>query len=307
LVKKYSDPRVHAIRNLTNMGEYPNRNQALALARGKYFMFIDGDDYLYPHGLSFMVKMMERFPKAGFASAQPPCEKFIYPVELTPHQFCSCVFLGPIVFGADFTQLFFRTECLRAADGFDLRYRTGDTRIQYVMGMREHCLLINGGLAWWRRRPGQASELLTRDRWGLAEMARYGNEVLEHCDCPLSPAEKRIAHANLSRMLMRNVAKFALKGRLVHAARLLQRSGLAFGDWKYLFAKYLTPYLSEVNGENPIRIGIGASLPAFVPAMEGVRRITRGAPAENRLAARWIRSANPRPVKLPGEYSITGS
>src|SRR5438046_2702713 len=65
LIKRYSDRRIRAIRNETNLGEYPNRNKALYLARGRYFMFIDGDDYIYPHGLGFMVKMIDRFPKAA--------------------------------------------------------------------------------------------------------------------------------------------------------------------------------------------------------------------------------------------------
>src|SRR5438477_13153584 len=67
IIAGFRDPRLRTIRNETNIGEYANRNKALHLARGEYLIYIDGDDYLYPHGLGFMVEMIERFPKAAFA------------------------------------------------------------------------------------------------------------------------------------------------------------------------------------------------------------------------------------------------
>ena len=46
LVKQYKDPRITSIRNTINIGEYPNRNQVLNKAIGRYILFIDGDDIL---------------------------------------------------------------------------------------------------------------------------------------------------------------------------------------------------------------------------------------------------------------------
>src|SRR5689334_22638231 len=43
IVKGFSDRRIRALRNDTNLGEYLNRNKALGLARGKYLMYLDGD------------------------------------------------------------------------------------------------------------------------------------------------------------------------------------------------------------------------------------------------------------------------
>src|ERR1039458_6787046 len=51
IIQGYVDTRIRAIRNDKNIGEYANRNQALFRAEGKYLIFIDGDDYLYPHCL----------------------------------------------------------------------------------------------------------------------------------------------------------------------------------------------------------------------------------------------------------------
>ena len=136
-IQSFQDPRIRAVRNAANLGEYPNRNQAAQLARGELLLFIDGDDVLYRHGLGIMVSMMDAYSRCAFASAQPPSPKFVYPVEITPHQFYSCQFLGPNITGANFTQLMFRTEALRRAGGFDLRFRTGDTHIQYRLALTE--------------------------------------------------------------------------------------------------------------------------------------------------------------------------
>lgn len=256
LIEGFADRRIQAVRNEANIGEYPNRNRALELARGKYVIFIDGDDYLYPHGLGFITRMIEAFPKAGFAAGQPASDKFIYPVELTPREYCLCQFLGPNITGSDFTQLLFRTASLRAIGGFDPRYRTGDTHVQFRLGMGENCLLINNGFAWWRPYPGQASEILIRDRWGTAELARYGREVLQHPDCPLSAAEKRIAMANVCRPLLRGVAHYLRKGRVVLAARLLRSAGIPPAEWALACGQPRRRYLGNVDGRNPVKLGI---------------------------------------------------
>ena len=254
VVTSYSDPRVRAIRNPINIGEYPNRNQALALARGKYLIYIDGDDYLYPHGLGIMAEALDRFPDSAFASAQPPSDKFIYPLELTPHEFYACQFLGPNITAMNFTQLLFRVEPLRAVGGFDPAYRSGDTHIQFVLGLTHACALIANGLAWWRRRPGQASESLLQDGWGTAEVARYGRLLLQDRRCPLSPAEKRLAHANICRPLLKNVVRYILRGRFVHAWRLLRFAGVSPMRWRHLFTREHRPYWAEVDASRPLSL-----------------------------------------------------
>jgi len=266
IIHGFADPRIRAVRNPRNIGEYPNRNQALALARGKYIIYIDGDDCLYPHGLGFMVKMLEAFPRAAFASAQEPSEKFVYPVELSPHDLYACLFFGPMVIGANFTQLMFRTAKLREVGGFDLRYRTNDTRIQFALGMHDNCVLISGGLAWWRRHGGQASEVWLRTGRGVAEVAHYGREMLQHPDCPLSAEEKRLAGVYAFRPVLRRIVHHLLDGHVADARELLRISRVTLREWPYLFAKWSRPFLADVGGANPIRTPLRASpLPAPVP------------------------------------------
>ncbi len=283
IATSYRDRRIRTVRNDTNLGEYLNRNKALGLACGKYLMYLDGDDYLYPQGLGFMVGMMRQFPSAGFAAALPPCEKFIYPVELTPREFCSCAYFGPIVVANDFTQLFFHTETLRNFGGFDKRYRTGDTYIQYALGMHYQCVLISAGQAWWRRRPGQASEGLGQSGLGLSETSRYCRELLANIDCPLGRREKAIARANLSRMVLRNAAKRVLRGQVHDALDMVVDAGIPLQEWRYALSRHQAPYLDEVTGENPIRFAIGRTMAAPAAPVPAPRNV-----ANLRLARRAL-------------------
>jgi glycosyltransferase involved in cell wall biosynthesis len=257
----YDDPRIRLVRNETNMGEYLNRNKALGLARGRYLVFLDGDDYLYPDGLGYMVDMMSRFPSAGFGAALPPSEKFIYPLEMAPREFCSCAYFGPMVIANDFTQLVFHTETLRNFGGFDKRYRTGDTYIQYALGMRFKCVLMSAGHAWWRHRAGQASESLTQSGQSLSESWRYCRELLATLDCPLDAQGRSLARANLSRMVLRNAAKRLLRGQFHDAIGMLLDAPVPPTEWHYLFSRHQAPYLNEVTGENPLRAVARAVLP----------------------------------------------
>lgn len=46
-----TDARIQIYVNEHNLGDYPNRNQAVTYANGKYIKFLDADDLIYPHGL----------------------------------------------------------------------------------------------------------------------------------------------------------------------------------------------------------------------------------------------------------------
>lgn len=265
IVKGYSDPRIRAIRNPIRLGEYQNRGQALRLARGELLIFIDGDDLLYPHGLRVMARHLDERPAAAFAAALPASEKFVYPVVLTPRQYYSCQFLGPVIIATDFTQLLFRTACLRAVGGFDARYRTGDTHIQFVLGREFPCVLVANGLAWWRRHPRQASQALLGEGWGRAELACYGRELLEHERCPLPDHDRAQALANIRRPVLRAAARWALRGRWLHALRLLRRARIPLTAWPQVLLGDHRPFWQHVDGLDPISTPLDKPCSALSP------------------------------------------
>jgi len=50
------DPRLRVVRNERNYGQYGNKNRALALARGEFVKYLDGDDLLEPQCVERLVR-----------------------------------------------------------------------------------------------------------------------------------------------------------------------------------------------------------------------------------------------------------
>lgn len=253
IVRSYKDSRIRAYRNEKNLGEYANRNRALELARGKYIVYIDGDDILYPHGLEFMVRMLEAFPEAGMAVSRQRSERFVYPVELSPREVYLCQFLGvEKVNGAGLVRFLFRTEVLRQVGGFDTRFRSGDPYIQQRISLSYPSIFINDGLAWWRRRTGQASEAVNRDHVDYLEGVLFNREFLNSPECPLTREEVRLAFSNLYGGFIRLAIYCALRGRVWHAIQLLRKAQIPLQEWRYTFVPAHYPYMSDVTAERPI-------------------------------------------------------
>jgi|GEM_PF-3567819 len=170
IIQEFKDRRIKAYRNDRNLGEYPNRSKAIGLASGKYCMFIDGDDIIYSHGVSFFVEMMEEFPAAAYAVQKNYYNNIVYPVLLSSRDVIVNYFFGKISFlTSSFASNFFRTDILRKEGGLSTDFKIGDDEIRLRLACKYPVLLVAGWVTWPRETPQQASSKL--QNWtGLSEL-----------------------------------------------------------------------------------------------------------------------------------------
>ncbi|MCT4587342.1 MAG: glycosyltransferase family 2 protein [Carboxylicivirga sp.] len=215
IIKSYDDPRIRAYQNKTNLREYPNRNQCINLAKGDYLIFIDGDDYLYPEGLEYLIDNLSKYPDETISMVigRSWDENIIYPCLVSNNAFVLSNYIGKkTLLGLNFTRILFNTNILKNSDRFNSRYRIGDFYIQYLLGSNGDILLVKEGFAWWRRNPGQASERILLNGEASAEEFHIQYSFLHNKNCPLSADNrekaKQCIKRDFGRLLLRKLVKF---------------------------------------------------------------------------------------------------
>jgi glycosyltransferase involved in cell wall biosynthesis len=231
IIQEYNDDRILAYRNSQNLREYPNRNKAISLAKGKYLIFIDGDDMIYPHGLEFMVKMLHAFPDCGMALMRWFQNDLFFPIVITPQQFYIGEYFGHGFLGTGFSNVLFRTNILKEQGGLSNSYRSGDNFIRYAIAARYNSLVINDGLTWWRETPGQASGAFSSSLQGTIESFKLKFEFLQNSNCPMSANDLQLAKDNLHLLLSKIIVRLILKGRIKSALLIQQNFGIPFKDF----------------------------------------------------------------------------
>ena len=231
IIGSYKDPRIKAYRNPTNIGEYPNRNKALGLATGKYLLFIDGDDMIYPHAVSYFVDLMEQFPDAAIAIQKNYQNNVVFPVLLSPTEVLTNYFFGrtPLI-SSSLASNFFRTDRLKATGGFSGKFRSGDEEIRLKLACTDPFLLVQGWVTWPRETPGSASVKIHRLD-GLSEVYRIvldlqATGLLRGAGAGMDDLIVR----HMRNMLRTEMLKCLLKGDLRTALSLKKKNNFTWRD-----------------------------------------------------------------------------
>jgi len=254
IIGTYRDERIKAYRNPSNMKEYPNRNKALGMASGKYVLFIDGDDMVHAHGLTYMVTMLEAFPAAAMAIVGYDCNHFIYPLEFTPVEIYKFQFLGNGFLGYSMVGNLFRTSILKELGGFPTHLIAGDYFIRLKISMHHNCLIIGGNPVWARSTPGQASSNIGTPK-GYSELLLMNRDFIMDPLCPLHKEDREQALTNIFNPAARRIVKDLLRFRWKRAGTLMKKLGWGWTDIKRNFwTAQDYSYMSEYNSTNVLKI-----------------------------------------------------
>jgi cellulose synthase/poly-beta-1,6-N-acetylglucosamine synthase-like glycosyltransferase len=263
------DPRLRIVLNERNLGDYPNRNRAAALARGRFLKYHDSDDVMYPHCLSTMVGPLDAERRAGFALsgaaswaswAGGPC-----PMLLTPRMCYQREFLGTQgLFMCGPASALFRADVFRALGGFP-HVGVGSDYVFWLRACaRVSVLLVSGDLFWYRIHPGQEIQKPA----AAAECAhawRQAWPALLATDCPLTAEERVLAKRNWTFIIARDALR-ALRSGQWNAARLrLGHAGLSWTDW----LRYLRPPRRDRLAGSPMSRHEGGAVERRAPHRAG--------------------------------------
>ena len=80
------DKRVRLHINTHNLGDYPNRNRAAELAKGKYLKYVDSDDLIKADCLEKLLQPLEENPEAAYALTYPRPENRTRPLLLSQRE-----------------------------------------------------------------------------------------------------------------------------------------------------------------------------------------------------------------------------
>jgi len=156
IARKYEtlDSRVKVYVNEKNLGDYPNRNRAASLAKGKYIKYVDSDDIIYPSCLETMFNSMEKLAgNVGLACGH--YQKKPLPVKLNPIESYYQHFNGGGLFGRSPLSAIIKKDYFEKIGGFSNERMVSDFEFWFRSGLDTGIVCLQDGMQWSREHDGQ--------------------------------------------------------------------------------------------------------------------------------------------------------
>ncbi len=223
------DPRVKVVKNDINLGDYPNRNKAASLAKGKYLKFLDADDVLYNHGLQVMVESMQAFPQAGYGICTKHSHYEKYPIQVNSYEALKQHFItnGPLTLSCSPGSAIILKEAFDKVGGFRINRHISDALLWRTLSLHYPVVKMITGLYWWRGHEQQESKIRLKNRTPIIEEYLANTEIITNIDSPLSKDEQSLAIAKLKHKLARKILVILIKEKDFRGAyKLLQDANL---------------------------------------------------------------------------------
>jgi glycosyltransferase involved in cell wall biosynthesis len=250
IVQQYQDNRIVAFRNEFNIREYPNRNKVLQHAKGKYILYIDGDDILYKNTLRNLAEYISAFPTAEMIwGVLTPLNKYaVLPYLFEPVQTIKLLYDYSNYIGLiGFTETLFSVEALKRAGGFSNKFAIGDIYIRKTLALTCKVLFVPLGFGYWRSTPGQASSKLSLNYRSTIEAMEIDMLIINDPKNPLSIDELALLQVYLKSSFLRRLIKVVLfKGKPLKFFKILKQLQFKMNDYKLVY-KRVTPFHSLVE------------------------------------------------------------
>lgn len=194
-----TDTRVRVFVNEKNLGDYPNRNHAASLAKGKYLKYLDADDFMYPWALQVIVEMVEKFPEAGLGLGALPDDRAPFPILVKPREFYIEGLQKYHHFDRAPGSMLIKRDVFNKIGGFSGRRMVGDYEFLFKIGRYYSVVKLPLDTYWNRLHSGQES----KTDYARKNYKKLREEVLDaaltHPDCPLEREDVLVIRQRLAR------------------------------------------------------------------------------------------------------------
>lgn len=224
--------KVRIYLNDTNIGQFPNRNKAAQLAKGKYLKYLDSDDLLYPYSLDVMVRAMEQLPVAGLGICYEikNGSPLSFPFELKPENSIRLHFEKGLLFPGPGSIIYKRTV-FEEFNGFEDYGLPSDNFLTLKIASRYKVAALPCDLYWWRRHEMQEFNHMSENTVVQIQYYQINKQILEAKECPVSKTEAQYFLLCHKSRLCRWVIKYLLKGEFAKGGYILRNSDISLKDF----------------------------------------------------------------------------
>ena len=223
------DARIRVYQNETNLGDYPNRNQAASYATGKYIKYLDADDMHGRFMVDIMVDAMETFPEAGFGLFDYGPNKPLFPIVLQPAETYAAHYSGKHpVFGRSPINAIMKRDVFKEVGGFSGKQHVGDFELWHILGSLYPMSIMSAGPGLWREHEDQQSNDNRTDPLVPFKYLLLGLEKVSEQSCPLDATEQTSLVKKIERRLARTVLYSFKRNSIKDTFRLKKATGKAW-------------------------------------------------------------------------------
>jgi glycosyltransferase involved in cell wall biosynthesis len=185
-----SEEKIRIFINDVNIGQFPNRNKAASLAKGKYLKYLDSDDLLYPHSVSIMVNALESYPDSALGISYEINDdlKHPFPFEITPSEAIRLHFEKGLLFPAP-GSILYKKNIFDKFGGFEDLGLPSDNFLTLKVASQYKITALPRDLYWWRRHAGQEFNNMTEDVNVQLQYFIINKKILMGSSCPLFSKE----------------------------------------------------------------------------------------------------------------------